>query len=619
MLNADKHLDETGDENREKSDTQGADVAALARGEGQTIMTVALDDATSITVLDTLHKLDDNFGAMAKALENGEFALWVGSGISRKAPSLGTLVTRAIEFLRQHTIDAATSAKFRPALASALRYAGVEIVDVEAQLADPFTEWPNYRVICDALWNRYSDLLDVRLPGEPADFMLWNAVDVREAFNHPAPPACEHLSIAILILEGALQEIASANWDGFIEAAVERLAGTIVGNLQVVVDPAHLRDAPGKARLLKFHGCIIHATENPGTYRNFLIASKTQILSWPEAQASAAMRAEVISAATNLKSLMVGLSLQDVNLQSVFVRARQANPWPWPCIPHAQAHVFCENEIGEGQRQILKTVYADAYNDNIVDIEGSAHLKAWGEQVLLAMVLKLIADKLIVLMRLCVSGETIAAGADELERSIKRLRDTVAAQAIGDRTAFANTAIALWSRMISLFRTGELPATPNAYQLISGTAVGQLVHDANARAASFGELAVALALLADGESDGLWHLSGPADADLPAGALTSTASWAGAQPRTLFFVRTAKVALDLQKRGAFANDNTVVIHADDAWHQLQHSGATSPRSPKRSPGRTGSPKTLHVSITQLAEGEPDLAALRRRFASEVTL
>jgi hypothetical protein len=61
-------------------------------------MTVAFLDATTISVLDTLHKLDADFGAMAAALENGEFALWVGSGISRKAPSLRTLVTRAVEF-----------------------------------------------------------------------------------------------------------------------------------------------------------------------------------------------------------------------------------------------------------------------------------------------------------------------------------------------------------------------------------------------------------------------------------------------------------------------------------------------------------------------------------------
>ena len=238
-------------------------------------MAVAPVDATTISVLDTLHKLDDDFGAMAVAFENGEFALWVGSGISRKAPNLGVLVTRAIEFLRQMAVDATTSVKFRPALTRALRLAGVEIADVEPHIKENFPGWPNYLQIRDALSNKYSELLDVRVPGEPNDFMLWDAVDVREAFGRPAAPACEHLSIAILILEGALQEIASANWDGFIELAIIQLAGRIEGNLQVVVDPAHLRDAPGKARLLKFHGCIIHATDDPTTYRKCLIASKT--------------------------------------------------------------------------------------------------------------------------------------------------------------------------------------------------------------------------------------------------------------------------------------------------------------------------------------------------------
>jgi len=582
-------------------------------------MAVAPVDASTISVLQTLHQLDNEFGPMAAAFENGEFALWVGSGISRRAPSLGALVTRAIEFLRGKTADAATSAKFRPALTRALRLAGIEIADVEPHLGEPFPQWPNYVQIRGVLWNKYSDLLDVRLPAEPNDFMLWDAVDVRGAFSHPAPPACEHLSIAILILEGALQEIASANWDGFIEAAIEQLAGAIGGNLQVVVDPAHLRDAPGKARLLKFHGCIIHAGADPATYRKCLVASKTQILNWPEEQAIAAMRTEVISAATNLKAMMVGLSLQDVNLQSVFVRARQTNPWPWPCAPNAQAHVFCENEIGEGQRQMLKTVYADAYNDNIEDIEGSAHLKAWGEQVLLALVLKMIADKLIALMRFSLVGKPIAIAGDDLADSLIRLRDSIAQHAIGDRTVFANAAIALWSRVISLFRTGQLPARPNSYEPISGGSVGQLANDANVRAASFGEFSVAVALLSDGQSNGLWRLTGPASADLAAGALTSTATWAGAQPRTIFLVRSAATALHLQKCGAFAHDNTIVIHADDAWHQLQRPGAVTARTPKRPPGRTGSPTTLHVSIAQLLGTESDVSALRKRFASEVTL
>jgi hypothetical protein len=173
--------------------------------------------------------------------------------------------------------------------------------------------------------------------------------------------------------------------------------------------------------------------------------------------------------------------------------------------------------------------------------------------------------------------------------------------------------------MISLFRTGQLSARPNAYEVITGDSLGQLDKDPNVRAASLGELGVALALLSDGQSDGLWQLSGPAGADLTAGTLTSTATWAGAQPRTIFLVRSAGTALDLKKRGAFANDNAIVIHADNAWHQLQGPGTVSARRPKRARGRTGNPTTLHVSIAQLLDTEPDVGALRKRFAAEVTL
>ena len=232
--------------------------------------------ATSVTVLETLHKLDGEFRSMATAVENGEFALWVGSGISRKAPNLGDVVARAIEHLRQLAINHATHAKFEPALKDALKLSEIEAGVAEPYFHVAFADWPDdlRNKIVNVLWKKYSKLLDIRLKDEHSDFLLWDAVDIRSAFQYPAPPACEHLCIAILVLEGAVSEIASANWDGFIEAAVNRLGRGLHGNLQVVVDPGHLRDAPAKARLLKFHGCIIHATEDPAAYRDFLTASE---------------------------------------------------------------------------------------------------------------------------------------------------------------------------------------------------------------------------------------------------------------------------------------------------------------------------------------------------------
>lgn len=50
--------------------------------------------------------------------------------------------------------------------------------------------------------NNYARLLDINVGGEPEDYLLWEAVDVRATFADPAkPPDVEHLCLAILVLE----------------------------------------------------------------------------------------------------------------------------------------------------------------------------------------------------------------------------------------------------------------------------------------------------------------------------------------------------------------------------------------------------------------------------------
>jgi len=525
----------------------------------------AAPSATGIKVLEVLEKLDGDFAPMALAVENGEFALWVGSGISRRAPDLGALIARAIEYLRVRAVDPITQATFEPPLIEALRLARINLDDAKPHLGEAFVVWPMCEAIKNELWNRYSRLLDIRIKREPADYMLWDVVDIREAFAHSARPAAQHLCIAVLIMEGAIREIASANWDGFIEAAVSRLGKGDPSTLQVVVDPDQLREAAGKARLLKFHGCIVYATQEPVTFRKYLTGSQTQITEWPNNQDFAAMRAAVTTLATNLKSLVLGLSIQDANLQGVFSTAKQVHPWPWPCAPAAPGHVFCEDEIKDGQRDVLKIVYGDAYNDNLDEIEAHAHLRAWAEQVLIALVLKLIADKLSRLMNLRLEGMTIASAVPDLAETLSGLRDRVAELAVGDRTEFMERTIAVWSRMLSIFRIGALPADNEAYEALSGSRPDQLAADQNAKAAGLGNMGIALALLQHGCASGLWELDLPADAAPSSGSMTAVAGWAGAGGRPVFLVRGAGEAIALEKAGAFANDNAIVIHADDVW------------------------------------------------------
>ena len=583
-------------------------------------MTALASTADQISVREVLAKFEAEFAAMARAVENGEFALWIGSGISRNAPDLGDLIERTLEFLRVRAIQAATAGIYRPAFEEALRLADVEPADRSSQFATPLAAWPERDEIIDKLWNNYSRVLDIRIKDQPADFILWEAVDIRAAFTQPAPPAAEHLCIAILILEGAVDTIASANWDGFIEAAIAKLSASAQGMLQVVVDPDQLRDVGGGPKLLKFHGCISYATQNPEAFRKYLTGSHTQIIEWPESPTFEALRNVVIDVATNRKTLVIGLSIQDNNLKSVFSRAKQVNPWPWPCAPQAPGHVFCEDDITQGQIDVLKIVYGDAYNEHVDAIHASSHLRAWGEQVLLALVIKLIADKLKKLMELALNEAGKAPLTTEFETLLVGLRDHIADLAIGDRTAFTTAAIALWSRLLSLFRRGALPASSEMYEAISSSVPDKLEADQNAQANGLGCLGIALSLLHHGRAAGLWELAPAAAPEATAGALTARGNWMGAPERPLFLVKSATQAIALEHTGAFANDNAIVVHADDAWHRISGGGAgTGGRRPRGAPGRIGRVRTTHVLLGRLLGACDDADAVKERFVAEMTL
>lgn len=103
--------------------TVACPIGRSRRHGGQKNLALA-PDATQITVQQVLAMLDADFEPMARAVAAGEFALWVGSGISRRAPNLGHLVSAAIEFLRERAVAPATAAIYTPPLEAALRLAG---------------------------------------------------------------------------------------------------------------------------------------------------------------------------------------------------------------------------------------------------------------------------------------------------------------------------------------------------------------------------------------------------------------------------------------------------------------------------------------------------------------
>lgn len=574
--------------------------------------------ADEIAVIEVIERFEQDFATFFRAVENGEFAFWIGSGISRKAPNLEDLLRKAAEFLREKALTEGGQGKFSTALREFLEIAECEANLLDDCIQDPYSQWPDQEAITKRLRNKYSEILDLRIPDEDSDYILWDAIEIREAFDNPPAPAIEHLCIAALVLEGVVRDIASANWDTFIEQAVEKLSSGAPNVLQVVVDPDQLRTGHGRTRLLKFHGCIGHATDEPRTFRKYLTGSTTQITEWFNTPLFAAVRNEIIGIATNQKALVMGLSIQDQNLHQTFSTAKQANPWPWPCEPNAPGYVFCQESLTPGQRAVLRLVYRDSYDANAADINASAHLRAWPEQVLIALLLQLIFDKLDYLMSEWITGIGKADFAIELNTSWKECRNYIASLATDDRQAFFDQAQMTWPRLLAMYRRGAVPHSAGAYEAVSATSFSQLAGDELARDSQLGKLALSLCLVNYGRAEGLWTLS-PAQCDeIESGSFTVNGTWAGAEPRPLFIIKSVTEAISLEKDGAFERQGAIVVHADNLWPQLRPDGGSA-RSPRSSPGRNASVRTTHISLEALLDKCDNLQSLNTEFVAEASI
>ena len=214
------------------------------------------EPAESITVRQTLDLLYGPFAPLAGGVADGRYAFWLGSGISReRLPDLRDLILRVLAFLHERIVVDDPNCHHRKALDQAVEMAGLRPEERERfDLDDLPQDWPVIDLVLQGLENRYSELLDIRVEGEDADYLLWDAVDVRSTYGTEVNRDCEHLCIGILALEGAISVAASANWDGLIEAALAELAGDADAVLRTVVLPDELREPERALTLLKFHG-----------------------------------------------------------------------------------------------------------------------------------------------------------------------------------------------------------------------------------------------------------------------------------------------------------------------------------------------------------------------------
>ncbi|MCA0050623.1 SIR2 family protein [Mesorhizobium sp. B283B1A] len=552
--------------------------------------------------------LDGPKRALADGIANDRYVFWLGSGISReKMPDLSDLAKKLLCTLQGRIEQADPNCRYRKALervVSLTTPSPEEWVVIDWAIAPD--AWPVYDAIASRLVNNYARMLNVPVDGEDEDFMLWDVLDAATIYSNPAAePDAEHLCLAALICEGVASQMPSANWDPLVERAIAVLAG---GQpvLRVAIAPDDVRSNSRRGNLYKFHGCAQAAHDDGPNYRHLMVGRQSQINSW--IADSPVMASFLTHLIVTKPTLMLGLSAQDANIQSLFVHARVQMAWPWPSSPPAYA--FSENALGGDQAGLLQNVYRGAYTAvTRPQIEDEALVKAYAKPLLLSLYLHVFVAKLEALLAHCLEGLP-AVDRNKLLGGLQHARDAVAGH-MAPTPELVRKLIVNVGRTISMLRGGSLPTPAKGlYSPLTPEPVDRMPADPNLATSGLGEFAVASSLIGLGLQRGLWSSEA---ADLSDDASGAFVVHGRSGPARIYFAAGPHAAIRLGTNGLIAdNDDAVIVHS----HEIAPQQA---RTPRRAPGRTGLASLREVSIQALLEEGTEVEDLMERFRSKIAL
>jgi hypothetical protein len=566
--------------------------------------------AATITLEQVLAQFDGSFADFAAAVARGQYAFWLGSAISRdRVPPLRDVVLKVIANVQARISLHDPNCRFKAVLERILRLINFSDADrARNDIAQPVAGWPDKDDIGDRLVLQYARVLDIPVPGEGPDFLLWESLGVVATYADPTvEPDSEHLCIAGLIAEGAALTAVSANWDGLIEKAVAELMGP-AASFSVCVRSEETRRPPERATLYKPHGCAVLASQNAALYRERLIARKSQIDRFIIDQSNQLIVQRLIDIAATKESLIIGLSLQDSNLQSVFAAAQQRMQWIYPSVPPAV--VIAGSEIGLDQEGLLQNVYLDQYSPaNREAIEQSALFTAYAKPFLLGLFVHVLSAKLATLMEIATDGWPVASQ-ERLRTGIRALRTKMARSGMGiDLRDLTGTVLEFCTRTLCLFREGAEPELGSPrYRAISQTPTHQLGTDALLPGTGLPGLGVGLALLGLGEDLGLWTIQEP---DLTATRPGVLRMKADGSTTEVFLASDAESVSNLIREGLLdSTDPAILIHSREV-------GPRMARNPSGVYGRSGDPELREVSLGELLAASDDVDELLKRFREEI--
>ena len=560
--------------------------------------------ASTVALLDSF---DSEFRAVASGVTLGRYVVWLGSGLSRSVvPDVSQLLRNLLSFLQERADSANENCRFKNALNDILDISGIPQETRECIDFTKTTEsWPGVDDLVQRLLNQYSTVLDVGVANEDPDFLVWEGMDVAHTYGSPdLEPSAEHLCLAILMLEGVVQSAPSANWDGLIETAIQRLAGEPGVFLRVVVRPEDFAQPAARCDLIKFHGCAVRAAADPATYRPMMIARESQISSWTTRQENAVMKGHLEHLMATSETLFIGLSAQDANLHTILSQASENLARAWPVDPPAV--VFALERLGAEQRHLLRIIYGESYSSNQQEIEEAALLGAYAQPVLLCLVLYTFADKLCSLIDSVLPPEWDDATLGTLQDGVRRLRDLIAGSADDDASEFVDQFVTTVGMTLSTFRNGSpLDSTDRRYHPLTAQPVSHAVQDPNIDTESLGLLAIAISLLGRGVVDDLWDLSA-GDVHSPNDGVCTITRASGAS--RVFLVRDSQVLAQLEGCGhiTMTDPNVLAIHARKIPKRQV-------RSPSSRYGRTGRQSARQIAVEALVDTSADADELLASF------
>lgn len=477
----------------------------------------AAECAEADMIKSTLIQLRARYTALLEDLSRGERVLWIGSGVSRdQVPPVEALIRMVLEFLRDTLVpDDPTDPHLLALKEIVTAYLPAEIANLSAAPS----AWA-VPTDLSALVNSYSSILGTDVGVEEPDYLLWEAVNVRETYGGPAlVPGPEHWLIAILVHEGAMEEAVTTNWDGLIERAVRDSSMPLQpAMVSVLVSSESFREERSRFKLYKAHGCAVLARQDPAN-RRFLVAKDYDINGWQHNPDFRAMVSKLKDLARNREALVLGSSVQDHNLLGRIAEATQELTWHWD--PDDPAFLFAEPSISNTQRLALEFVYRGEYTANREAIRAGSAIGWFSGPVLAALAVHVVFEKwrvgLAHALGFAGSGD-VAAGLVQGVDAIEDLVLTLAGPS-PDRTV---ELLRGWhSALVQRFFQPEDELQDHQYRAVYDRPV-QAGHDAQFRLLNLPELGVVLGLLGLGQQRRSWTMSLSADAAIGAGVIELT-------------------------------------------------------------------------------------------------